>query len=165
VFPIETPPLRARCEDVPLLAEHLIARICRRLHREPPSLGPAQLRALETYAWPGNVRELANVLERAIISTPRSTPELMLPPLEAPAERPTAKPDGEPPRTPPARVLPESEMRRLERANLELALEAAQGRIYGPGGAADLLGLKPTTLASRLKKLGLGSVAATKHGA
>jgi len=157
VFPIETTPLRQRREDVPLLAEHLIGRICRRMHREPPSLGAAALRVLETYPWPGNVRELANVLERAVISTPRGAEELVLPPLGAQREPSTPPPRGvlaAPAES--ARVVPESEIRRLERANLELALATAGGRIYGRGGAADLLGLKPTTLASRLKKLGLG---------
>jgi transcriptional regulator with GAF, ATPase, and Fis domain len=163
VFPIETPPLRVRREDVPPLAEHLIVRICRRMHREPPSLGPAQLRALEAYPWPGNVRELANVLERAVISTPRSASELLLPPLEAPGERAAPRLGGEPAKAPAPRIVPEAEMRRLERTNLELALTAAQGRIYGRGGAAALLGVKPTTLASRLKKLGLGGSAGTKH--
>jgi len=162
VFPIETPPLRSRREDVPLLAEHLITRICRRMHREPPSLGAAQLRALEGYYWPGNVRELANVLERAVISTPRTAAELVLPPLESPSERSAPKVSGAPPPAPATRIVSEAEMRRLERANLELALEAAQGRIYGRGGAADLLGVKPTTLASRLKKLALGGSAGAK---
>jgi transcriptional regulator with GAF, ATPase, and Fis domain len=158
VFPIETAPLRQRKEDVPLLAEHLIGRISRRMHREPPSLGPLQLRALEGYDWPGNVRELANVLERAVISTPRGATELALPPLGLAREPTTPPPRGSvAPPSERTRVVPESEMRRLERENLELALEAAGGRVYGRGGAADLLGVKPTTLASRLKKLGLGN--------
>ena len=163
VFPVETPPLRERREDVPLLAEHLIARICRRLHREPPSLGPSQLRALESYSRPGNVRELANVLERAVISTPRSALELVLPPLGS-AREPSAPPRELPVAGGAAQVIPEAEMRRRERANLTLALEVARGRIYGNGGAAALLGVKPTTLASRLKKLGLAGQGGADQG-
>jgi transcriptional regulator with GAF, ATPase, and Fis domain len=155
VFPIETPPLRKRIDDVPLLAEHLIGRICHRMHREPLSLGPAALRALEVHPWPGNVRELANVLERAVISTPRSATELLLPPLGPPRERGPVRTSMLLPRTETTGVVPESEMRRLERENLERALATAGGRVYGSGGAAALLGVKPTTLASRLKKLGL----------
>jgi formate hydrogenlyase transcriptional activator len=154
VFPIETPPLRDRREDVALIAVHLVAAICGRMQRAPLALGPSELAALEVYDWPGNVRELRNVLERAVITTPPSAAHVVLTPFGAP---PPPKATGEAERrssTPaPRAVLPEAEIRRLERDNLVAALEATRGQVFGPGGAADLLGVKPTTLASRLKKL------------
>jgi transcriptional regulator with GAF, ATPase, and Fis domain len=152
VFPIETPALRDRRDDVALIAVHLVASICRRMHRAPLALGPSELAELEAFDWPGNVRELRNVLERAVISTPHAAAHLMLGPLRA--RRPsTAPPPASSPG--PRPVVREADIRRLERENLMAALEATRGRIFGPGGAADLLGVKPTTLASRLKKLGI----------
>jgi transcriptional regulator with GAF, ATPase, and Fis domain len=164
VFPIEMPALRERREDVALIAVHLVAEICRRMHRESLGLGPEELAELEAYDWPGNVRELRNVLERAVISTPHSATRLTLPPMGLAAAGAgaahsaasmVARAEG------PARpgrgkaVVPEADVRRFEKENLLAALEATGGRVYGRGGAADLLGVKPTTLASRLKKLGI----------
>jgi transcriptional regulator with GAF, ATPase, and Fis domain len=162
VFPIEIPALRERREDVALIAVHLVAEICRRMHRESLALGPEQLAELEAHDWPGNVRELRNVLERAVISTPHSGLRLTLPPLGAVATgghagaSPGARSEG--PMRPRAKaVVPEADVRRFEKENLLAALEATGGRVYGRGGAADLLGVKPTTLASRLKKLGIAT--------
>jgi formate hydrogenlyase transcriptional activator len=163
VFPIEMPALRERREDVALIAVHLVAEICRRMHREPLALGPDELAELESYDWPGTVRELRNVLERAVISTPHAATRLTLPPMGAavPPGHPGAPGAGRP-STPdrPIRgkaVIPEADVRRFEKENLLAALEATGGRVYGRGGAADLLGVKPTTLASRLKKLGIAT--------
>jgi transcriptional regulator with GAF, ATPase, and Fis domain len=149
VFPIETPPLRTRSSDITELAEHLIAEICQRMHRPRLAVGPREIADLEAYPWPGNVRELKNVLERAVILTPPSA-ETIVPPRLA-----TREPTGQAPMSRSAGVLPEAEVRRLERENLLAALGACEGRIYGPGGAADLLGVKASTLASRLKKMGI----------
>jgi transcriptional regulator with GAF, ATPase, and Fis domain len=158
VFPIEMPPLRERREDVALIAVHVVAEICRRMHREPLALGPDELGELESYDWPGNVRELRNVLERAVISTPHSASRLVLPPIGA-GRDPTPAGRGEVPGRPlrGKNVVPEADVRRFEKENLLAALEATGGRVYGRGGAADLLGVKPTTLASRLKKLGIAT--------
>jgi transcriptional regulator with GAF, ATPase, and Fis domain len=162
VFPIEMPALRDRREDVALIAVHLVTEICRRMHRESLALGSEELAELEAYDWPGNVRELRNVLERAVISTPHAATRLALAPMGAAAAShaaATASPGvraAGPER--PIRgkaVVPEADVRRFERENLLAALEATGGRVYGRGGAADLLGVKPTTLASRLKKLGI----------
>jgi transcriptional regulator with GAF, ATPase, and Fis domain len=156
VFPIETPALRDRSTDVADLADHLIAEICRRMRRGPLLLRPAQRAELEEYDWPGNVRELRNVLERAVITTPQGETHLVLPPLRPQSSpRPRFEPIVLATRRGP--VVPESDVRRFERDNLIAALETAGGRVYGRGGAADLLGVKPSTLASRLKKLRLGS--------
>jgi transcriptional regulator with GAF, ATPase, and Fis domain len=157
VFPIETPPLRDRRDDLPALAAHLIADICRRMYRPPLALGPAELGEIEEYDWPGNVRELRNVLERAVITTPAAATQLALPPLRPrsappPPRAPTRPRDRSEPE---GAIVPEADVRRFERENLLAALQKTGGRVYGPGGAAQLLGVKPTTLASRLKKLGI----------
>ncbi len=144
VFPIEVPPLRRRREDVPLLAEHFLARLTRK-HRRPAELDDAGRRTLSEYDWPGNVRELQNAIERAIITC--TTGVLAFPLLEATA---TASPLSE---DAPDRVLTEAEIRDIERRNLLAAVDQADGRIYGPGGAAERLGMKPTTVTSRLAKI------------
>jgi transcriptional regulator with GAF, ATPase, and Fis domain len=161
VYPIRLPPLRARKEDLPALAAHLLERICRHLRRTTPTLTEEQLVSLARHDWPGNVRELRNVLERAVISAgegplrltladerrpPRPTyPTAPVPALEGPLQVAAG----------PGPVLSDAEMRRRERDNLMAALDRCHGKIYGVDGAAALLGVKPTTLASRLKKLGV----------
>ncbi len=164
VFPISLPPLRDRRDDIPALAVHLLTRIARRLRRATVALSPAQLAELSQRRWPGNVRELLNVLERAVISAPPDRP-MQLPDSDdvrdrrAPprAVRPSVSvPALEGPLEPPpddGAIVPDLEMRRRERENLARALARAGGKIYGPDGAAALLGVKPTTLASRLKRL------------
>jgi transcriptional regulator with GAF, ATPase, and Fis domain len=156
VFPIEMPSLRDRREDVALIAVHLVAEICRRMHRETLALGPDELAELEGYDWPGNVRELRNVLERAVISTPHTATRLSLATIGAGRESPPGARGETAARASRTKtVVPEADVRRFEKENLLAALEATGGRVYGRGGAADLLGVKPTTLASRLKKLGI----------
>jgi transcriptional regulator with GAF, ATPase, and Fis domain len=169
VYPITLPPLRQRREDLAELAPRLLERICRRLRRAPLAISGAQLADLESRPWPGNVRELLNVLERAVISTARGEP-LELPPAEPTPRRGPERSRGaaavpalegywpsDAPRESEG-VLPDLEMRRRERENLTRAIERCQGRIYGPSGAAALLGLKPTTLVSRIKRLNLQAV-------
>jgi transcriptional regulator with GAF, ATPase, and Fis domain len=167
VYPIRMPPLRARKEDLPELAAHLLARICHRMRRPAPTLGAEQLAALAGHDWPGNVRELRNVLERAVIAAgdgplvlslgegrlparPGAPPWSVaaVPALEGPLLPLT--PDGS--ATP---ILSERELRHRERQNLIAALERCRGKIYGSDGAAALLGVKPTTLVSRLKRLNI----------
>ncbi len=146
VFPLTVPPLRARLEDVPMIAEALLARRTG-AHRGPWRLGPAAVEALRRRPWPGNVRELVNAVERATIVCPRG--ELgpddfgVAPVVDAAAPR--AQPAS-------GRFVSFADN---ERRHLEAALARAEGRIYGEGGAAELLGLKPTTLQSKLKKHGL----------
>ena len=171
VYPITMPALRDRREDIPELAEQLLVRICRRLAHAPVSLTAEQIAWLAARDWPGNVRELLNVLERATISSadgalhlplgdgPAAAParfRLASPPagVAVPAfEGPTFVEAGRagPPLPPP--ILGEHQVRHQERENLRRALESCGGKIYGRDGAAALLGLKPTTLASRLKRL------------
>ncbi len=146
VFPIQVPPLRERTEDIALLAEQFLDRANRKLERRA-RLSANDLAELRRYAWPGNVRELQNVIERAVITAKGSRLGLDLPH----AERDDAPSGG----APASEILTEEAIRDLERANLLAALERSGGKIYGAGGAAELLGMKPTTLASRMQRLGL----------
>jgi transcriptional regulator with GAF, ATPase, and Fis domain len=176
VYPITLPPLRQRQEDLAQLVPRLLERICRRLRRAPLSVTPAQLAQLQGRPWRGNVRELLNVIERAVISTDRGEP-LQLPPPDGPPAlsgpvlaRVAAVPalEGHAPGSAlgaQPEVLPDLEMRRRERENLTRALHHCNGRIYGPDGAAVLLGVKPTTLVSRIKRLNLyRSIERQRHG-
>jgi len=150
VFPIRVPPLRERPEDVALLAAQFLDRANRKLERQT-RLSESDLGELRRYAWPGNVRELQNVIERAVITAKGGRLGLDLPGPRTLATPERAAPEE--PETSP--ILTEEAIRELERENLLAALERAGGRIYGAGGAAELLGMKPTTLSSRIERLGL----------
>jgi transcriptional regulator with GAF, ATPase, and Fis domain len=146
VFPIEVPPLRKRQEDIPLLADHFLRAAARKIGRPKPALTVAVVQRLQRYDWPGNVRELQHVLERAVITSGGGKLNVELPSPNGAAPAAAADDDG---------VRTDAQMRQLEADNLRAALRAAQGKVSGPGGAAQLLGVKPTTLASRLKALGI----------
>jgi transcriptional regulator with GAF, ATPase, and Fis domain len=140
VFPIHVPPLRERKEDIPALVAHFVkkhaAKLGRRIERVPDRL----MAALTAYPWPGNVRELEHVVERAMIVS--EGPEL------AAAEwlrHPETAPS-------PARL---ATLEEVERAHILAVLESTGWRVSGPGGAAEFLGVKPTTLEYRMKKLGV----------
>jgi transcriptional regulator with GAF, ATPase, and Fis domain len=150
VFPIQVPPLRERTEDIPLLAEHFLARASRKLERRA-RFAEEDLGELQRYAWPGNIRELQNVIERAVITARGGRLRLDLPGPGADAA--TGRAVSADPQAPP--ILTEEAIRDLERKNLLAALERSGGRIYGAGGAAEMLGMKPTTLSSRIERLGL----------
>jgi len=153
VFPVELPPLRKRPEDVPLLAEHFLALAARKLGRPKPRLTLANVQALQRYPWPGNVRELQHVIERAVIMSDGARLAIDLP--AGGEDRPARL---APPAGPAAdRVLTDAEVRKLEADNIRAALERANGKVSGPGGAAEMLGIKPTTLTSRIKSLGLSN--------
>jgi transcriptional regulator with GAF, ATPase, and Fis domain len=157
VFPIQVPPLRERMDDIPLLAKHFVDLSTRELKCAKPRLTRAAVTKLQSYDWPGNVRELRNVIERAVILARGGVLEFDLPIAgqSAPAVRPSR--GIEPPAasgTQP-KFLTEAELERFERDNLLLALEAAHWKIGGRDGAAELLGVKPTTLLSRMDKWGL----------
>jgi len=156
VVPITVPPLRERREDIPLLAAHFLDHASARLHLRRPRLTRAHVRELEQYDWPGNIRELENVIERAVIMARRHGRLRFDLAGEGPRASPPAAPPAGQEGSRPRVVLPAAEVRRLERENILAALRQSGGRIRGPGGAAELLGLKPTTLASRIKTLGIG---------
>jgi transcriptional regulator with GAF, ATPase, and Fis domain len=148
VFPITLAPLRERKSDVPLLAAHFVERACKEFKKPLALLSPEALATLKAYDWPGNVRELQNVVERAVI-TARGGPVSFELPLT------TGRQDPEHGATPVAHVRTEEEVRKAERANLEATLNKTRWKVYGRGGAAEMLGIKPGTLAARMKKLGL----------
>lgn len=147
VFPIALPPLRERREDLGLLADHFLKGASRRFGVDPPRLTHAVVRQLEQYDWPGNVRELQHVIERAVILSQGG-------PLRVSLDETPGKP-GASPATAESELLTDNQVRQIERTNLRRALEAANGKVYGPGGAAELLGIKPTTLSSRLRSMGV----------
>lgn len=151
VFPLEVPPLRDRREDIPELVTHFIRQACMRFHIAPPGTPQRELDRAQRYHWPGNVRELQNAVERAVILARGGKLTFDLP--EAPS--PAAKPAVRPPLEAPGLVIPEDEWRERERANILNAMHQANYRVSGKGGAADLLGINPGTLASRLKVLGI----------
>ncbi len=163
VFPIESVPLRRRREDIPLLAAHFLKRVCRKLNiARAPTLTQGNVQQLCRYDWPGNVRELENVIERAAILARHGKLCIDLPatagPSLAAASPPAFSAAGPGPVSGERRMLTAAEMKALERDNIALALETTGGKVSGPGGAAALLGMKPTTLASRIKALGVGEM-------
>jgi transcriptional regulator with GAF, ATPase, and Fis domain len=143
VFPIVIPPLRDRIEDIPILARYFAQRARRTVGRPAFELTEDDLQVLCAYTWPGNIRELANVIERAAILSDGSHVDIatILPATARPAAQ--------------AGIVTETAWRELEKQNLIAALRATRGRLAGPGGAAELLGTKPTTLSSRLRALGI----------
>jgi transcriptional regulator with GAF, ATPase, and Fis domain len=152
VFPIETPSLRARKEDIPLLADHFIALLCKKMNRSPVRLTDRQLLALAEYDWPGNIRELQNIIERIVIT--EKTDSVLAGLGRAPSPSGAARPAQDPAGTV-QRIMTEKEIREHEKNNMLAAMKQTNWRIYGPRGAARLLGINPTTLISRLKKFGL----------
>ena len=145
VYPITVPPLRKRREDIPLLVEHFVPVIASRIGRHIDRITVQTLEQLKAYDWPGNVRELKNVLERAIISS--SNPILQLPEavnttIETQTE--SQEPIGEP-----------DTLETVERRHILNVLKLTGWRISGPQGASKILGLNPSTLRFRIKKLGI----------
>lgn len=153
VFPIECTPLRNRPSDIPVLADHFLKNACARLNVKMPKLTKTNIAALTAYTWPGNARELQNVIERAAILAHNGKLSFSLPELVPAGERHTPPP----PSFPDAGdgILTMDAMQELERHNIRRALDACEGRVSGAGGAAELLGIKPTTLYSRIRAMGL----------
>jgi transcriptional regulator with GAF, ATPase, and Fis domain len=153
VFPLQVPPLRERMEDVSMLAKHFVEMSIRELGCPKLRLTRAAVAKLENYHWPGNIRELRNVIERAIIISRSGVLDFDLPVTEtAVVPIPSAahaKSDAGP------EFLTEAELQRRERKNLLVVLEKTNWKIKGADGAAELLGVKPTTLKARIKKMGL----------
>jgi len=155
VYPIKLPPLRERPDDIGMLATAFARNFARRMGRRLVPLSDDCVRRLQAYNWPGNVRELQNIIERAVITSrdghlnlDRALPESVnaaaaaLGPVVA--DKPTAQ-----------HVRTARELEELERSNIIAALKAAEWRVAGEKGAAQLLGVKPTTLSSRMKALNI----------
>jgi len=168
VFPLEVPPLRERRPDISQLAMFFLARFAKKFGKRKDSISQETMNRLMAYSWPGNIRELQNIIERAVILSPGPLLELdrdLLPahpgPAAAPGEglgpthRPTnggqAAPDG--PAAPAPTAL--TTLQEVERRHILAALEQSHGVIEGPRGAAQVLGLHPNTLRSRMQKLGV----------
>jgi PAS domain S-box-containing protein len=142
VFPITVPPLRQREGDIPLLVNYFVEKFNRKLGRAVTSISSATMKALEGYSWQGNVRELANVIERAVINSPGSMLQLT-DQLEHEGSSTGAAANG-------AKRLIE-----VERDHIQQVLTLTEWKIEGPQGAAMILGMNPSTLRSRLLKLGI----------
>ena len=154
VFPIEIPPLRERIEDVPELAQHILHEFAQAQGCQPPVISDAGLDRLTAHSWPGNVRELRNVIERSLIMTADDVLDIELTPVGPVLD---SEPDAFSLADAGARrgYLTEQEIRTFEVENLVGVLETCQWKISGPDGAAARLGLKPSTLASRMKSLSI----------
>ena len=154
VFPVFVPPLRERRDDIRQLVLHFVEVFSRRMRKRIEHIPQTTMNAFSTYHWPGNVRELQNLVERAVI---RSDNGVLPNPLSTSQANRLDIALADLPRTPtsasdmPDVILTDRECRERERANLIKALQRTDGRIYGEGGAAELLGINPTTLASRLR--------------
>lgn len=147
VFPIQSPALRDRPMDIPPLAAHFLKQTAKRLNMPGRRLRNLDIERLQRYSWPGNIRELQNVIERALITS--IGVDLT---LDLPEENQHSSLLPQPSSVSPT-IMTDAQVRELERNNMQAALKAADGRLFGKGGAAELLGLKPTTLASRFKRL------------
>jgi formate hydrogenlyase transcriptional activator len=143
VFPVFAPPLRERAADIPTLVRHFVSLHSRRMGKTIETIPPAAMEALTAWKWPGNIRELENFLERAVILS--RGPVLHVPVAEL--EDPDAEEDDE--------VSTNPTLVAAEREHILRALREAKGMIGGPAGAAARLGLKRTTLNSKIKKLGI----------
>jgi transcriptional regulator with GAF, ATPase, and Fis domain len=137
VYPITMPPLRQRKEDIPLLVEHFVNMYARKFSKDISSISPRTMEDLQAHSWPGNIRELANVIERAVIHTHGSVLQVI----------DHFKPVAE--------VAPTGTLEEVERDYIIRTLENTGWRIEGPHGAAKVLGLNPSTLRTRMLKLGI----------
>lgn len=153
VFPIDVPPLRKRKDDVIQLAQHFLDATCKDFGREPMKLSRHHVDVINAYDWPGNVRELKNVIERAVILSKGdvlrldlSLPDAGSKPTAASIATVPADDDG---------ILTEKAFRELQKSNLRKALEQSGWRVSGKNGAAEMLGLRPTTLTDRMRSFGI----------
>lgn len=146
VFPIEIPPLRERREDIPLLVNHFVSQLCRRMGKRIESVSRQAMQVLTNHAWRGNVRELANFLERAVILTRGDELEVPIAELRTSSEIDLATGST-------------STLRQAETKVILEALKATSGQVGGKGGAAERLGLKRTTLQNKMRRLNISAKA------
>jgi transcriptional regulator with GAF, ATPase, and Fis domain len=140
VFPLTVPPLRDRREDIPLLVSHFVQAFSAAKGKAVDQIPTAVIDRLVAYSWPGNVRELQNVIERAVITASGSTLKLV-DPLAGGSSN--------------ARAEGGQTLEEVERQHILQVLARCKGQVAGRGGAAEILGLHPSTLRSRMKKLGV----------
>jgi transcriptional regulator with GAF, ATPase, and Fis domain len=139
-FPVSIPPLRARAEDIPQLVSYFVEKYARKSGRQYETVPKSMMKALQEHPWPGNVRELEHVIERAVITSPG--PVLH---LTDHLERESAKEGKE----------PLKELEAIERDHILKVLQKTGWKVEGEGGAASILGLNPSTLRFRIKKLAI----------
>lgn len=137
VFPIETPPLRTRQEDIPLLVWAFVRKLSEKMGKKIRQIQKMSMVSLQLYRWPGNVRELQNIVEQALIKTTGDTLTIKIP--------------GDTALASPSLLT----LEQMEHNYISQTLQSTGGQIKGPGGAAELLGMNPSTLYSRMKKLGI----------
>jgi len=142
IFPVEVPPLRQHREDIPLLVQHFLRKFCGEMGKDIKRVSEATLKKLANHSWPGNVRELENVIERAVITTQGDALQVL----------DQFSPSGPEPESEDGRCQTLAD---LERAHILKTLKRTRGRIDGRGGAAELLGLHPSTLRGRMRKQGI----------
>ena len=151
VVPIEAPPLRERLEDIPQLATHFIGLASQKLKRKTPRLTQANVLQLQRYLCPGNIRELQNIIDRAVILSSDDRLHFDLPQRDELSSSTAIGVEATATFSNPA--TPEAARKRRDRESIVAALEKSNGRVSGAGGAAEILGVKPTTLFSRIKSL------------
>ncbi len=151
VFPLEIPPLRERKEDIPMLATHFLQQSSHRLGLPLPSITEEILTALKNYDWPGNIRELQNTIERGLIQSGGRNISFPLP--ASPGSNRERYSENRNRNIPGTMTL--KDLERMERSIILKALQDAKGKVYGSAGAAQHLGIPATTLAYRMKKLGI----------
>jgi formate hydrogenlyase transcriptional activator len=137
VFPIKVPPLRDRVDEIPLLVWHFVGEFSKEFGKRIDTISRESIAALQCYAWPGNIRELRNIVERAMITATGTQLTVTLPPSSAGSSGHSER------------------LAEIQKNHILNVLKSTGWRVRGLGGAADLLGLKPTTLETRLAKLGL----------
>jgi PAS domain S-box-containing protein len=152
VFPIESAPLRKRVDDIPLLANYFLKNACKRFGKPECYISKGSMMTLQSYPWPGNIRELENVIERAVIVSNSKNIEIDLP-VNVDTEKTNAHITTQSVNN--KLIMTDNERQQRDRQIIIEALKNTGGKVFGPGGAAELLDVKPTTLASRIKRLGI----------
>jgi len=137
VFPIQLPPLRERRSDIPMLVQHFVTKHAARMGKQVETIPDETMEVLQNWTWPGNIRELENMIERMVIMTKGGT--LAEPPVEL---------DG-------PQEVTDDNLTEMEREHIIRILRETNGVLSGPGGAANRLGIKRTTLQSMLKRFGI----------
>jgi transcriptional regulator with GAF, ATPase, and Fis domain len=150
VFQVSIPPLRMRTEDIPDLVSHFVDKYAQKFGKTYETIPRPAMKALREYSWPGNVRELEHLIERAVITSPGPVLQLM-----DGLEREAAEPKD----------MPLKRLETIERDHILKVLEKTRWRIEGQGGAASILALHPSTLRSKMKRLGIAikKVGTTVH--
>ena len=153
VFPIRVPPLRERREDIPLLVRHFVQQFSRRNNRVINTIPSETMQALVHYHWPGNIRELQNVIERAVIISKGTMLNVPLAGLQSNVVQEASRAPTKPARADHKGL--QDILDETERTEILRALEASNGTLAGPAGAAARLGMKRSTLQLRMQKLGI----------